>query len=84
MDTISIDLFQKDLANLLDKVSQDHTPLLVTREEGKPAIVMSLEDFNAYEATAHLMASPRNAARLSESIAEIEAEKATTRALLDE
>lgn len=84
MDTISIDLFQKDLANLLDKVSQDHTPLLVTREEGKPAIVMSLEDFNAYEATAHLMASPRNAARLSESIAEIEAGKATTRALLDE
>lgn len=84
MDTISIDLFQKDLANLLDKVSQDHTPLLVTREEGEPAIVMSLEDFNAYEATAHLMASPRNAARLSESIAEIEAGKATTRALLDE
>jgi len=38
---------------------------MITRQNGKPAIVMSVEDFNAYEETYYLSASPKNAERLN-------------------
>ena len=84
MDTMSYSSFRSHLASTLDKVNDDHKPVLITRQNGKPAIVMSLEDFKAYEETAYLMASPKNAERLNQAIAEVEAGKAVQRELLEE
>ncbi len=84
MDTMSYSAFRSHLAGTLDKVNEDHVPILITRQNGKPAVVMSLEDFKSYEETAYLMRSPVNAARLSEAIAEIEAGKATRHDLIEE
>ncbi|MBB3192165.1 type II toxin-antitoxin system Phd/YefM family antitoxin [Halomonas cerina] len=72
METISYSNFRSHLAKVLDKVNDDHVPVLITRQNGKPAIVMSVEDFKSYEETAYLMASPRNAERLHQAIAEVE------------
>ena len=72
------------VAGILDKVNDDHKPVLITRQNGKPAIVMSLEDFKAYEETAYLMASPKNAERLNKAITEVEAGKTVQRELVDE
>lgn len=84
MDTISYSSFRNKLASMLDKVNNDHKPMMVTRQNGKPAVVMSLEDFHAYEETAYLMASPKNANRINEAIDEIEAGKSKSHELLDE
>ena len=84
MHAISYTALRNHLANMLDKVNDDHTPMLITRQNGKPAVLMSLEDFQSYEATAYLMASPKNAARLNHAIAEIEAGQAEHQKLLDE
>jgi antitoxin YefM len=84
MNTISYSAFRARLASMLDKVNDDHTPILVTRQNGKPAVVMSLEDFHAYEETAYLMASPRNAERLNRAIAEVEAGKIQHHELMEE
>ena len=73
MDTMSYSAFRTNLAGTLDKVNEDHEPMIITRQNGRPAVVMSLEDFQAYEETAYLMASPKNAERLNQAIAEIEA-----------
>jgi antitoxin YefM len=73
MDAMSYSAFRTNLAKTLDKVNDDHTPVLITRQNGKPAVLISLEDFHAYEETAYLMASPKNAQRLNDAIAEIEA-----------
>ncbi|MDN3520737.1 type II toxin-antitoxin system Phd/YefM family antitoxin [Halomonas ramblicola] len=72
MDTVTYSHFRSHLAKVLDRVNDDHVPVLITRQNGKPAILMSVEDFKSYEATAYLMASPRNAQRLNEAIAEVE------------
>jgi len=84
MDTMSYSAFRNHLAGSLDKVNEDHNPLLITRQNGKPAVVMSLDDFHSYEETAYLMASPKNAERLSQAIAEVEAGKITNHRLIDE
>lgn len=72
MNTISYSALREKLASILDRVSEDHSPVIVTRQGREPAVIMSLEDFKSYEETAHLMSSARNSARLNESIEELE------------
>lgn len=73
MDVLSYSALRNNLASTLDKVNEDHVSILITRQRGKPAVIMSLEDFKSYEETAYLMASPKNAERLSQAITGIEA-----------
>ncbi len=84
METISYSVFRSQLARTLDKVNDDHRPVLITRQNGKPAVVISLEDYHAYEETAYLMASPVNAERLNQAIAEVKAGKIFLRELIEE
>jgi antitoxin YefM len=84
MDTLSYSAFRANLAKVLDRVNDDHLPVQISRQNGKPAVVMSLEDFKSYEETAYLMASPRNAQRLNEAIAEVEAGKTARHELIEE
>ena len=83
MDTMNYSAFRSNLAKVLDKVNDDHTPVIITRQKGKPAVVISLEDFKSYEETAYLMASPKNAIRLNEAIMEIENGKVVHKKLGD-
>ncbi len=83
MNAINYSTFRSHLASMLDKVNEDRSPLLVTRQNGKPAVVMSLEDFKSYEETLYLMASPKNAKRLNQAILEAEAGKILKRKLID-
>jgi len=84
MDTMGYSAFRAKLASTLDKVNDDHQPVLITRQNGKPAVVMSLEDFKASEETIYLMASPRNAERLGRAIAELEIGKTVQHELIEE
>ena len=84
METINYSAFRARLASALDKVNEDQKPPLITRQNGKPAVLMSLDEFHAYRETAWLMASPGNAARLTESIAQIDAGEIVEKGLLEE
>ncbi len=84
MHTISYSAFRSHLASTLDKVNEDHNPITITRQNGKPAVVMSLEDFHSYEETAYLMASPKNAERLNQAISEVEAGNIVFHELIEE
>ena len=84
MDTMSYTTFRNHLASTLDKVNDDHKPILITRQNGKPAVVISLEDFKSYEETAYLMASPKNAERLNRAIEQLDSGKAKKRNIIEE
>ena len=83
METLSYSDFRRQLARTLDKVNDDHVPVLITRQNGKPAILMSVEDFKSYEETAYLMASPKNAERLNQAIAEAKTGKTVSHELIE-
>lgn len=84
MRTTSFTNLRKNLAAEIDNVNSDHEPIIITRDGGKPsAVLMSLEDFASWQETTHLLRSPANAARLLDSIAELEAGKATEKALIE-
>jgi antitoxin YefM len=72
------------LAATLDSVIDDHTPVIITRDRGKPAaVLMSLEDFASDEETRYLLESPRNAERLLQAIADLDRGKGTPRTLVE-
>lgn len=83
MQTVTYSAFRNELAKHLDKVNDDHTPVMITRQNGRPAVVMSLEDFHSYEETAYLLSSPKNAERLYAAKAEIEAGLTTEHDLIE-
>jgi len=83
MDTITYTAFRGNLASTLDSVNDNHKPVLITRQNGKPAVVISLDDFNAYEETAYLSSSPKNAERLNQAISQIENGGAVKRSPLE-
>lgn len=84
MENMTYSEFRNNLASALDRVNEDHTPILVTRQSGKPAIVLSFEDYKSYEETAYLMSSRNNCDRINESIAELEAGCGKKKDLIDE
>lgn len=84
MKTKSYSELRQNLAATLDSVTEDHEPVIITRDRGKPAAVLiSLEDFAAYEESRYLLQSPRNADRLLKAIAELEADTGTERTLIE-
>lgn len=84
MKVVTYSDLRKNLANVLDTVIDDHAPVLVTRQNNQTAVLISLDDFNAYEETAHLLKSPANAKRLRRSIAQIETGKTMNHELIEE
>jgi antitoxin YefM len=68
---------------MMEKVCDDHTPVIITRQHQRSVVMISLEDYQALEKTAYLLRSPKNARRLLESIAELEAGGGRERELLE-
>ena len=71
MDAITYTEARNRLAETMDRVSDDHAPVIITRRNGKNAVLMSLEDFNAWQETEYLLRSPANAADLMQAVEEI-------------
>ena len=67
----------------MEKVCNDHQPVIITRKREPPVVMISLEDFQAMEETAYLLRSSANARHLLESIAELEAGKGIERELME-
>jgi antitoxin YefM len=83
MDAISHTAASRNFSATLDRVIDDHEPVIITREEAGSVIMISLDDFNGIQETMYLLGSPANAEHLRESIAELAAGKGRTVALED-
>lgn len=67
----------------MDKVNDDHAPIIITRQQGRPVVMMSLEDFETWLETDYLLRSPANARRLPQSVEQDRQGLAEPRALVD-
>jgi antitoxin YefM len=81
MDAIPYSTLRSHLASEMDRVVDDHSPIIVTRKSRASVVMMSLDDYEALEETAYLLRAPKNARRLLESIAELESGGGTERKL---
>ena len=83
MDAIPYSRARARLAETMDRVCDDHTPIIITRRNERSVVLLSLEDYESIDETAYLLRSPQNARRLLESIAELEAGHGKERELID-
>ena len=81
MDAITYSTARANLADTMDRVCEDHEPIIITRSGQQAVVMLSLDDFKSLEETSYLLRSPKNARRLLESIAELEAGKGKSRSL---
>lgn len=81
MDTITYTTARAKLADTMNRVCEDHEPLIITRNGEQSVVMMSLADFKSLEETAYLIRSPKNARRLLESIASLESGRGVKREL---
>jgi antitoxin YefM len=64
---------RQHLASVLDSVARDRAPVIVTRQNGAPVVLLPLDEYESMEATLHLLRSPANAERLLAAIGDAEA-----------
>lgn len=83
MDAITYSSARAKLADTMDRVCEDHEPIIITRSGQQAVVMISLEDYNAMEETAYLLRSPKNAKRLVDAIAELEAGQGRERKLAE-
>ncbi len=82
MDAITYTSARANLAQTMDRVCNDHEPLIITRNGSEQSVVMlSLDDFKSLEETAYLLRSPANARRLLAAMQDLEAGKGKARKL---
>jgi antitoxin YefM len=84
MKTLSSTELRANLSAVMDRVNDDHEPVIVTRARGKPVVMVSLEDWASMDETTYLLSSPANARRLRESIRQLNEGKGIVRDLIEE
>ena len=82
MDAITYSAARANLARTMDRVCEDHEPLIITRNKEQSVVMISLEDYQSLEETAYLLRSPENARRLLAATAQFTAEVVRERELI--
>ena len=81
MNAISYTAARENLASTMNKVCEDHAPIIITRNRDQAVVMMSLQDYEALEETAYLLKNPKNAKRIMSAIAQLDAGKGVARAI---
>lgn len=64
---------RKNLASLMDQVTDTHEPVVIRRRGKEPVALIAAEDLSSWMETDYLLRSPANAERLREAMARADA-----------
>ena len=64
MRSITYTAARENLATTINKVCEDHAPVVITRNRDQAVVMLSLAEYEALQETAYLLRSPANAKRL--------------------
>jgi antitoxin YefM len=79
MQAITYTAARENLASTMDQVCRDSAPVIITRNREQAVVMISLEEYESLEETAHLLRAPANAKRLLASIGSLESGKGKAR-----
>lgn len=83
MNAIPTQTAKENLDRLIDRVNTNPELTILQNAAGQQAVLMSLDEFNAWQETVYLLSNPTNATRLLQSIQDAEAGKFTEQALIE-
>jgi antitoxin YefM len=82
MDAMTYSTARANLAGVMNRVCEDHEPLIITRNGDQSVVMLSLEDYKALEETAYLLRTPANARRLLAAVGQLNAGQGLERELM--
>ena len=82
MDVLTYSDARANLKAVMDRVADDHTPVVITRQKAEAVVMVSLADWNATEETLHLLSTSANAERLRASVRQLDAAAGVERDLV--
>ncbi len=74
---------KQQLDELIDRVILDAEPTILCNEQGKQAVLMSLDEFNSWQETLYLLSNPANVEHLRKSVAQANSGKKSVRELIE-
>jgi antitoxin YefM len=83
MEVISYSDTRERLKDVMDRVVENHEPIVISRQKAESVVMVSLSDWHAIEETMHLLSSSTNAQRLKSAIDELNAGNGTERQLVE-
>jgi antitoxin YefM len=83
MNVISYTDTRERLKDVMDRVVENHEPVVISRQKAESVVMVSLADWQAIEETMHLLSTPANAQRLKSSIDELNAGDGVERKLIE-
>ena len=83
MEAMTYTYTRQHFAQVMDRVNDDHSPVVITRQQGRPVVMISLDDFHAMEETAYLLRNPNGAKRLMDSVERLRAGQGEIKELID-
>ena len=81
MKAITYTAARENLASTMQRVCEDHAPVVITRRRDQAVVMMALDDYEAIAETSYLLRSPRNAERLRDAVDQLRKGKGTERKL---
>lgn len=83
MDVMSYSEVRKNLKTVMDRVVDDCAEMIITRRNGRPVVMISLDAWRSLSETEYLLSDPANAAELRASIAELDSGKVAEHELIE-
>jgi len=81
MTAITITDFREKLKEYLDRVLDNQEAIVISRPKKNNVVVISLEEYESLRETSYLLSSPKNAARLHESLQQLQEGKVVRKIL---
>jgi antitoxin YefM len=83
MDVVTYSEARANLKDVMDRVIEDKTEVIVTRQKAEAVVMVSLSEWNSISETLHLLSSPKNAERLRKAIRDMDAGKGVEHDLIE-
>ena len=64
-----------NLKSVMDKVVQDHVPVIITRRKAEPVVMISLSEWNAMQETVYVNSTAANRAALDRAMTDADSGK---------
>jgi antitoxin YefM len=83
MEAMTSNQAKQQLDELIDRVILNAEPTILCNEQGKQAVLMSLDEFNSWQETLYQLSNLANAEHLRKSISQANSGKKSVRELIE-
>jgi antitoxin YefM len=83
MNAVTLIQAKENLELLIEQVISNVEPTVISTDAGQSIVLLSLDEFNAWQETLYLLSNPANAEHLRQSMAEAKMGKTLERELVE-